>query len=78
MPAENLAPSRLGGRLALLSNDSLDDAQRRVHEQLEQLTGPESKREGYVSQLGDGRFIGPFNAMLRVPQLTAGFGSWVR
>lgn len=78
MSAPNFAPSRLGGRLALLSEDSLNDAQRRVHEQLEQLTGPESKHEGYVSQLRDGRFIGPFNAMLRVPQLTAGFGSWVR
>lgn len=72
------AAGQLGGRLALLNIEELDGEQRAVHAQLEKVVGPESRRDGFLAQLEDGRFIGPFNAMLRAPQLTAGFGAWVR
>ncbi|MDQ2814467.1 MAG: alcohol dehydrogenase catalytic domain-containing protein [Actinomycetota bacterium] len=71
-------PHGLGGRLALLRADELNDDQRAVHDQLEMLVGPESRHDGFIAQLDDGRFIGPFNAMLRAPHVTAGFGAWVR
>jgi len=70
-------PDGLGGRLALLRPDELDDNQLAVHDQLQKLVGPESRHDGFIAQLDDGRFIGPFNAMLRTPPLTAGFGAWV-
>ena len=71
------APERLGGRLPLLKPAQLDDQQQAVYEQLQRLVVPESEQAGYVAQLADGRLIGPFNAMLRAPDLTAGFGGWV-
>ena len=72
------APDELGGRLPLVFPDQLQDKQAAVHSQLEELVGPEAQHGGFVAQLDDGRFIGPFNAMLRVPDLTAGFGAWAR
>lgn len=37
-----------------------------------------SRYEGFIAHFDDGRFIDPFNAMLRAPQLTARLGSWTR
>jgi 4-carboxymuconolactone decarboxylase len=67
---------RLGGRLELLDPDRLDAAQRVVYDALTQAVVPESEQSGFAAKLEDGRFIGPFNALLRVPQIAAGFGQF--
>lgn len=71
-------PDSLGGRLALLAPDALDAEQREVYDALSDLVVPEAEQGGYTARLPDGRLIGPFNALLRDPRLTAGFGQWVR
>jgi 4-carboxymuconolactone decarboxylase len=72
----NSGADRLGGRLELLDPDRLDGAQRVVYDALTQAAVPESEKSGFVAKLEDGRFIGPFNALLRVPEIAAGFGRW--
>jgi len=69
---------RLGGRLALLAPDSLSAEQRQVYDALCDLVVPEAEQGGFTARLPDGRLIGPFNALLRDPRLTSGFGQWVR
>lgn len=76
MPADDL--DRLGGRLPLLAPADLDDEQAQVYEALTRLVVPEAAESGFTARLADGRFIGPFNAMLRVPRLTTGLGQWTR
>ncbi len=71
-------PDRLGGRLPLLAPADLDDEQTQVYEALTQLVVPEAAESGFTARLPDGRFIGPFNVMLRVPRLTTGLGQWTR
>jgi hypothetical protein len=66
----------LGGRLALLAADDLDAAQREVYDGLAQTVVPEAAQHGFTARLDDGRFIGPFNAMLRPPAITMGMGAW--
>ena len=66
----------LGGRLPLLAPADLDDQQRPVYEALERQVVPEAAHSGFTARLDDGRFVGPFNAMLRTPKITAGFGQW--
>lgn len=72
----NSGNDRLGGRLELLDPDRLDGAQSVVYDALTQAVVPESEKSGFVAKLGDGRFIGPFNALLRVTGIAAGFGQW--
>ena len=67
---------RLGGRLPLLAPEDLDDEQRRVYDALTRTVVPESEEGGFTARLEDERFIGPFNAMLRVPGIAAGLGQW--
>lgn len=66
----------LGGRLPLLLPSELDDDQRSVYDALNALVVPEAAESGFTARLDDGRFIGPFNSMLRVPALSKGFGQW--
>ncbi len=66
----------LGGRLALLAPDGLDDAQRQVYGVLTQIVVPEAAEHGFTARLDDGRFVGPFNALLRVPAIAMGMGAW--
>lgn len=68
---------RLGGRLELLAPGTLSAEQRQVYNALCDLVVPEAEQGGFTARLSDGRLIGPFNALLRNPQLTAGFGQWV-
>lgn len=70
-------PGQLGGRLTLLRPDTLHGPARQVYERLLALVRPESAEAGYRAVLDDGRLIGPFNAMLRTPELTDGMGGWV-
>ncbi|MBN0048506.1 hypothetical protein JS756_31300 [Streptomyces actuosus] len=71
---QDRGPDRLGGRLALLAPDDLDGAQMQAYRVLEQTVVPEAAHDGFTVRLPDGRFIGPFNALLRVPELAAGLG----
>jgi 4-carboxymuconolactone decarboxylase len=66
----------LGGRLALLAPAGLDTSQRRLYDELTARVLPEAAEGGFVARLDDGRFIGPFNALLRVPAVAAGLGEW--
>jgi len=67
---------RLGGRLPLLDRADLDAEQQQVYEGLARTVLPEAAESGFTSRLDDGRFVGPFNAMLRVPNIAAGLGQW--
>ncbi|MEU3281275.1 carboxymuconolactone decarboxylase family protein [Streptomyces antibioticus] len=73
---QDRGPDRLGGRLALLAPDVLDGAQMQVYRVLEQMVVPEAAHDGFTVRLSDGRFIGPFNALLRVPDLAMGLGQF--
>jgi 4-carboxymuconolactone decarboxylase len=70
------AADQLGGRLPLLAPADLDTAQRQLYDALTARVVPEAAEGGFVARLDDGRFIGPFNAMLRVPAIAAGLGEW--
>ena len=76
MPLSDPASGDLGGRLPLLSPSELDDEQRELYDGLTKLILPEAEAGGFVAQADDGRFIGPFNALLRVPRIASGFGQW--
>ena len=75
-PDPNPEHDRLGGRLPLLAPADLDDEQRQVYEALTRLVVPEAAEGGFSARLDDGRFVGPFNALLRVPRIAQGMGSW--
>lgn len=66
----------LGGRLPLLDPADLDDEQQQVYDALTRTVVPESEESGFTARLQDGRFIGPFNAMLRIPEIAEGLGQW--
>jgi 4-carboxymuconolactone decarboxylase len=66
----------LGGRLALLASGDLDDEQREMYTALTQTVVPEAAEHGFTARLDDGRFVGPFNALLRVPAIAMGMGMW--
>lgn len=74
-PAEDHT-DRLGGRLPLLAPADLDEEQQQVYDALTRTVVPEAAESGFTARLDDGRFIGPFNAMLRVPRIAAGLGQW--
>jgi 4-carboxymuconolactone decarboxylase len=67
---------RLGGRLPLLAPADLDDEQRPVYEALTRMVVPEAAESGFTARLDDGRFVCPFNAMLRIPKIAAALGQW--
>jgi 4-carboxymuconolactone decarboxylase len=60
----------LGGRLALLSPDTLDADQKKLYEQLQATMVPWAEKSGFRADTTDGRLIGPFNAMLRSPLIS--------
>ena len=59
----------LGGRLALLNKADLNPAQETLWETM----GGDAGELGYDSKTSDGRFIGPFNPMLRSPNIALTF-----
>ena len=69
---------QLGGRLALLPVDRLTDEQRRVHDRMIQTRIRRGTQAGYRASLADGRLIGPFNALLRVPGIATAQLDWVQ
>lgn len=64
----------LGGRISLVDVDDLDNDQRAIYDALSTLVVAEAERGDFLARTSDGRFIGPFNAMLRNPAVTRGFG----
>ena len=74
---EDQGQEYLGGRLPLLNPTGLDAEQRGLYAILEHAQIARAKATGYVAALDDGRLVGPFNAMLRHPQLAHGLGDWV-
>lgn len=66
----------LGGRLALLAPEELDDGQRVVYDALTVLVAPEARAGRFTARLEDGRFVGPFNALLRAPAIATAMGGW--
>lgn len=63
----------LGGRLPLLAAAGLDPAQRRFHASAMAVEYPWSVENGFRLTTDDGRFIGPYNAFLRGPEVADGF-----
>lgn len=66
----------LGGRLALLAPEDLDEDQRPVYDALSRTVVPEAAAGRFTARLDDGRFVGPFNALLRAPAIAAAMGGW--
>lgn len=66
----------LGGRLPLLTAEEMSEEQRSLHDQIVTLRGGAAAQSGYVAALPDGRLIGPFNAMMRAPEIARGMLSW--
>lgn len=75
-PSGTRGAEGLGGRLPLLAPADLDDQQRHAYDLMGQLILPEAEAGGFTVKLGDGSFIGPFNALLHVPGIAAGMGAW--
>ncbi len=67
----------LGGRLPLIASADLSDAQRDLYDYMEHSRIPEALKGGYEARLPDGRFIGPFNAFLRIPEISRALNGWV-
>lgn len=63
----------LGGRLPLLDPQSLTDAQRAIYDRIAEKLFPWTDSIGFQSRTEDGRLIGPFNAALFSPAVSAGF-----
>ncbi|RZK20988.1 MAG: carboxymuconolactone decarboxylase family protein [Hymenobacter sp.] len=59
----------LGGRLALLAPDDLPSAQKKFYDQMQATMVPWAKKSGFQSETFDEKLIGPFNPMLRSPEL---------
>lgn len=71
-------PEQLGGRLPLLWPGSLDDPQRALYTRLQATRIRSAQDGGYTAMLGDGRLIGPFNAMIRAPQIAGPMLDWAQ
>jgi 4-carboxymuconolactone decarboxylase len=71
-------PEELGGRLPLLWPASLDYAQHALYTRLQATRIRTVQDGGYTAMLPDGRLIGPFNAMLRTPQIAGPLLDWAQ
>ncbi len=65
----------LGGRLALLTPDTLSVSQRKLYDQLQVTELQGAKRSGFQAQTDTQELIGPFNALLRSPEIATAFMS---
>lgn len=59
----------LGGRLSLIKPNALSSEQRKFYEHLQTKTIPWAKQSGFEAATNDGMLIGPFNPMLRSPEI---------
>jgi 4-carboxymuconolactone decarboxylase len=67
-----------GGRLPLLTPDALDEAQRALRDRLQATRARDAQEAGYTAALPDGRFIGPFNALLHTPHIARPLLEWAQ
>ncbi|WP_405773831.1 carboxymuconolactone decarboxylase family protein [Streptomyces sp. NBC_00859] len=58
-----------GGRLRLLARAELDAEQVKISDRLTLTRVARGRQAGYRTALDDGRFVGPFNALLRAPDI---------
>lgn len=63
----------LGGRLPLLAPTNLGPEQRRLYDSAMAVEYPWSVNNGFQLTTEDGRFIGPYNAFLRRPEVAEKF-----
>ena len=70
-PAEDESARSLGGRLPLADPATLDPAQRELYDQLIGSWVVFTDKLGIQSTTEDGHLIGPFNALLLRPEVTA-------
>jgi 4-carboxymuconolactone decarboxylase len=68
-----MSQATLGGRLALPDPRSLTGEQRAIYDRIAQDLFPYAERIGFQARTEDGRLIGPFNAALFSPAVSAGF-----
>ncbi|MFI6169449.1 carboxymuconolactone decarboxylase family protein [Nocardia sp. NPDC051052] len=70
--------SGLGGRLPLLPPAVLDQEQKAIHDGLRATRVRTAASLGYPAMLPDGQLIGPFNVMLRAPQIAGPLLEWAQ
>ncbi|RZQ64592.1 carboxymuconolactone decarboxylase family protein [Amycolatopsis suaedae] len=70
--------SGLGGRLPLVPPEALDQAQRALYDRLQATRVRDAGRAAYTASLPDGRLVGPFNVMLRVPRIAGPLLEWAQ
>lgn len=63
----------LGGRLELLSPQSLDRTQKALYDEIDAKRVPWSQKAGFVAKLDGGQLIGPFNVLLYRPEISQGY-----
>ncbi|WP_157887474.1 carboxymuconolactone decarboxylase family protein [Frondihabitans sp. PAMC 28766] len=68
----------LDGRLRLLSHADMTDAQRDLADSIGRSRGKSGDRSGYRTTTEDGRLIGPFNPLLRAPEVGAAYLAWAQ
>jgi 4-carboxymuconolactone decarboxylase len=68
----------LGGRLPLQNPQSLTEPQRAIYDRIAEQLFPWTDSVGFQSRTEDGRLIGPFNAMLLNPAVSAGLLDFMR
>ncbi|MGD0705791.1 MAG: carboxymuconolactone decarboxylase family protein [Trebonia sp.] len=66
-----------GGRLRLLDRSELDAEQKKLSDRLTVTRVARGRQAGYRAALDDGRLVGPFNALLRVPRIAERQLDWV-
>lgn len=66
-------PPSLGGRLPLLDPVRLSEAQRTLFDRITATMVPWAEAARFQSRAGDGRLIGPFNAVLFAPEMGSCF-----
>ena len=66
----------LGGRLPLASRSALSGAKVELFDRLISDAVPWAQRAGFVVQSANGALIGPFNALLESPEISASFWDW--
>ena len=60
-----------GGRLALLRTEELSGSQRELYEHIQATELVWAKKSGFQAETENHELIGPFNAMLRSPDIAA-------
>ncbi|NML68016.1 carboxymuconolactone decarboxylase family protein [Hymenobacter sp. RP-2-7] len=70
MPA--VTDNTLGGRLPLLAPDDLTHDQKKLYNKLDDTLVQWAKKSGFQAKTDDDKLIGPFNPMLRSPQVSLG------